>query len=124
LNKISIFSYKQIIKNISILGLVQIIIILVSIFRSKFIALTLGPIGFGLSGMFIYTINMISSATNFGLSSSAVRDISAAYESKNSNRISIITVVLSRLVLITGILGMIILVSVIIIILKHIYFYL
>ncbi len=108
MNKISIFSYKQIIKNISILGLVQIIIILVSIFRSKFIALTLGPIGFGLSGMFIYTINMISSATNFGLSSSAVRDISAAYESKNSNRISIITVVLSRLVLITGILGMII----------------
>jgi len=100
-------SYKQIIKATSIFGGLQVISILISIVRSKFIAVLLGPIGIGISGMLTATLGILSGLTNFGLGTSAVRDISAAYESGNTKRISIVANVLNRWVWITGFLGMI-----------------
>jgi O-antigen/teichoic acid export membrane protein len=100
-------SYKQILKAISIFGGVQVINIIISIVRSKFIAALLGPIGIGISGMLTATTGIISGLTNFGLGTSAVRDISAAYESGNTKRIAIVANVLHRWVWITGLLGMI-----------------
>jgi O-antigen/teichoic acid export membrane protein len=100
-------SYKQILKATSIFGGVQVINILISLVRSKFIAVLLGPIGIGISGMLTATTGIISGLTNFGLGTSAVRDISAAYESGNTKRIAIVTNVLNHWVSITGVLGMI-----------------
>jgi O-antigen/teichoic acid export membrane protein len=100
-------SYKQIIKATSIFGGVQVITILISIIRSKFIAVLLGPIGIGISGMLTATTGIISGLTNFGLGTSAVRDISSAFESGNTKRIAIVANVLNRWVWITGFLGMI-----------------
>lgn len=100
-------SYKQILKASSIFGGVQVINIIISIVRSKFIAVLLGPFGIGISGMLTATTGIISGLTNFGLGTSAVRDISAAYESGNTKRIAIVANVLHRWVWITGLLGMI-----------------
>jgi O-antigen/teichoic acid export membrane protein len=100
-------SYKQIIKATSIFGGVQLINIVISIVRSKFIAVLLGPVGIGISGMLTATIGIIAGLTNFGLGTSAVRNISAAYESGNAKRIAIISNVLNRWVWITGLLGMV-----------------
>jgi O-antigen/teichoic acid export membrane protein len=100
-------SYKQIIKATSIFGGLQVISILISIVRSKFIAVLLGPIGIGISGMLTATTGIISGLTNFGLGTSAVRDISSAYESGNIKRIAIVANVLNRWVWVTGLLGMI-----------------
>lgn len=100
-------AFNQILKSTSILGGVQIMNIIVLVIRSKFIAILLGPIGIGISGMLTATIGIISGMTNFGLGTSAIRDISVAFEKGNSNRISIITQVLNRWVWVTGLIGMI-----------------
>lgn len=101
-------SYRQIIKATSLFGGVQIFNILITIVRTKFIAILLGPLGMGISGLLTSTTSFISGLTNFGLSTSAVRDISSAYGSKDNERIIRTVSVFRKLVWITGLFGMII----------------
>jgi Membrane protein involved in the export of O-antigen and teichoic acid len=96
-------SYRQVMKATSIFGGVQVFNILIGILRSKFIAVLLGPTGMGVFGLLSSTVGMIASLTNFGLETSAVKDLSAA--SGNEIRISILAKVIRRLVWITGFLG-------------------
>lgn len=98
-------SYRQIMKATSIFGGVQVFNILIQIIRSKFIAILLGPAGMGIIGLFSSTIGIIGSLTNFGLGTSAIKDIAAADSTGNTQRISTIITVFRRLVWITGILG-------------------
>ena len=53
---------------------------MISIIRNKLIALILGPDGMGLMSLFNSTIKLVSDSTNFGLGMSAVRELSACYE--------------------------------------------
>jgi len=98
-------SYRQIMKATSIFGGVQVFNILISIIRSKVVAILLGPAGIGLVGLFNSTTLLISSLTNFGLGISAVKDIAAANESKDDLRIAKVVVVVRKLVWFTGLLG-------------------
>jgi O-antigen/teichoic acid export membrane protein len=98
-------SYRQIIKATSIFGGVQVFQIVIQIIRSKFIAILLGPAGIGTAGLFNSTISLISGIISFGLGSSAVKDIALAHGTGDETRVSIITVVLNRLILATGIIG-------------------
>ncbi len=100
-------SYKQIIKATSIFGGVQIIKIIVTIIRSKFIAVLLGPLGMGIAGLLTSTTSFISSLTNFGLETSAIKDISIAHSSEDIFRISRVVTVFRKLIWFTGLLGMI-----------------
>ncbi len=79
-------SYRQIMKATSIFGGVQVFNILISIIRSKVMAVLLGPAGIGILGLFNSTIVLLSSLTNFGLGISAVKDIAAARETKNERQ--------------------------------------
>lgn len=92
-------------KATSIFGGVQVFNILISIIRSKVMAVLLGPAGIGILGLFNSTIVLISSLTNFGLGISGVKDIAAANESKDTLRIAKIVGVVQRLVWFTGIFG-------------------
>ncbi|WP_273276746.1 O-antigen translocase [Maribacter polysiphoniae] len=98
-------SYRQIMKATSIFGGVQVFNIIISIIRSKVIAILLGPAGMGIAGLLTSTTALVSSLTNFGLGISAVKDIAAANESKNDRRIASVIIVMRRLVWITGLLG-------------------
>lgn len=98
-------SYRQIVKSTSIFGGVQIVQVIIGIIRSKFIAVFLGPVGIGISGLLTATIGLIAACTNFGLSTSAVKDISAAYGSNNNERLALVKTVFKRLVWLTGLLG-------------------
>lgn len=98
-------SYRQIMKATSIFGGVQVFQIIIQVIRSKFIAVLLGPTGMGISGLLTSTTGFITVLTNFGLGTSAVKDISAAHETGDQTLVSTITVVLQRLVWLTGILG-------------------
>ena len=98
-------SYRQIMKSTSIFGGVQIFQIVVTIISSKFIAVLLGPLGMGVASLLTTTMDFIGSLTNFGLGTSAIKNISAAYSSGNTNRLSTIVIVFRRLVWITGLLG-------------------
>lgn len=94
-------------KSTSIFGGVQMVRILVSIVQSKVIALLLGPTGMGIAGLFTSTSSLVEGLTNFGLRTSAVRDISEANESGDFTKVSRVIIVLRRLVWITGFLGLI-----------------
>jgi O-antigen/teichoic acid export membrane protein len=92
-------------KATSIFGGVQVILIIISIIRSKFIAILLGSAGLGILGLLTTSINLIGNLTNFGLATSAVRDVSSANNEADLNRVAIVITVLNRLVWITGLIG-------------------
>lgn len=89
-------------------GGVRVFQIIVGIIRNKIVAVLLGPLGMGISGLITSSTHFIASLTNFGLHTSAVRDISKSYTTNNIKEISITVKVLRRLVYFTGLLGTII----------------
>lgn len=98
-------SYRQIMKATSLFGGVQVFNIVITIIRTKFVAILLGPAGMGIAGLLNVTISLISKLTNFGLGTSAVKNISEAHGSGNIERVSKVITVLRRWVWITGLLG-------------------
>lgn len=101
-------SYSSIVKSIGLFGGVQVFNILTGIIKNKIIAVLLGPIGMGVSGMLVSTTSMISAATNLGLHTSAVRDVAKAYSTQDEKSVGTIITVLRKLIRLTGIAGMII----------------
>ena len=73
-------SYRHILKYTGIFGGVQGLNILMGVVRNKIVAVLLGTDGMGLISLFNSTVRLVSDATNLGLSMSAVRELSAAYE--------------------------------------------
>src|ERR1035437_6610360 len=104
-------SYRQIMKATSLFGGVQVFNIIISIIRSKFIAVLLGPIGMGIAGLLTSTSGLIGGLTNLGLGTSAVRDVSAANGTGNEIRIATVVTVLRRWVWATGTLGMLVMLA-------------
>lgn len=98
-------SYRQIMRATSIFGGVQVFKILISIVRTKIIAVLLGPEGMGIAGLFNSTTALVGALTNFGLGTSAVRNVAEANVTGNIIRISKVVTIFRRLVWITGILG-------------------
>lgn len=98
-------SYKDSLKATSLFGGVQIYNIIIGVIRSKFVAVLLGPEGMGITGLLFSTVGLITSLTNFGLGTSAVRDIAGANATGDTRRIALVIRVFRRLVWITGLLG-------------------
>jgi O-antigen/teichoic acid export membrane protein len=98
-------SYRQIMKATSLFGGVQVFNIIIQVIRSKFVAILLGPNGMGISGLLYSTIGLVKGFTDFGLGTSAVKDIAAANASGDQIKISTVATVIRRLVWITGTLG-------------------
>jgi O-antigen/teichoic acid export membrane protein len=101
-------SYRQIFKATSLFGGVQVFNIIISIIKSKFVALLIGPAGMGIAGLLTSTTQFITSLTNFGLGVSSVKNVAAAAATGDELRISTIVTVLRKLVWFTGLLGMIV----------------
>lgn len=101
-------SYNQILKATSIFGGVQAFQIIIRIVRAKFIAVLLGPTGMGIASLLGSTTQFIAAITNFGLGTSAVKEISAANATGELPEVSRKTAVVRRWVWITGLLGSII----------------
>lgn len=101
-------SYRQIMKATSLFGGVQVFNILISIIRSKAVAILLGPGGMGIMGMLSSTTGLITSLTSFGLGTSAVKNIAEANATGDLQRIAHITTIFKRLVWFTGLLGLIV----------------
>ena len=99
-------SYRQIFKATSLFGGVQVVIIIISIIKTKFIAIWLGTAGVGIIGLLTAPLALITSLTGLGLSISAVREISAAAGSGDQLHIAKTVKIFRRWVWFTGILGM------------------
>ncbi|MDD2476524.1 MAG: O-antigen translocase [Dysgonamonadaceae bacterium] len=98
-------SYKSVFKATSLFGGVQFYQILISIIKSKFVALLLGPYGVGIQGLLTSGTELIKQITSLGLSQSAVRNISEANATGKEETISKTIKVLRKLVWVTGLLG-------------------
>lgn len=104
-------SYRQIMKATSIFGGVQVFNIIISIIRSKFVALLLGPAGMGIMGLLTSTTGIIGNLTNFGLGTSAVKDIAVANSSDDQKRVEVVVTVVRRMVWITGVIGFLVMLA-------------
>lgn len=99
-------SYRQIFKATSLFGGVQVIVILIGIVKTKFIAIWLGTAGVGIMGLLTAPLSLIAALTGLGLSISAVREISEASGSSDQLHIAKTVKIFRRWVWLTGILGM------------------
>lgn len=98
--------YKQLLKSTTLFGGVQVFNIIVSILRSKAIAIFIGPAGMGIAGLFTSTIDVIFTATSLGLGTSGVKSISQDNsELKVNGEINKTISVLKQLMWYTGIFG-------------------
>jgi O-antigen/teichoic acid export membrane protein len=100
-------SYLHILKYTGLFGGVQGLNILVGIVRNKFVAMILGPDGMGLVSLFNSTIKLVSDSTNFGISMSAVKTLSEAFESDDDARKAAVVAMIRSWNLLTAILGMV-----------------
>lgn len=103
-------SYKSVIKTTSLFGGVQLIQIVLTMIRTKFVALYLGTTGVGFLSLLNTPLNLIASLSGFGINYSAVRDISESARNENINKISRTIISFRRLVLFTGLIGTIVVV--------------
>ena len=101
-------SYKQILKATSLFGGIQVITILVSIIKTKVAALLIGVAGIGIFGILTSTINFIEAFTRLGLDITLVKEIASSKKNEKDQSVLIGTSI--KLALITGILGLIIVV--------------
>lgn len=98
-------SYRNIIKNSSFFGGVQIINILITLIRGKFVAIILGPDGMGISALFNSSSNTIQRFSSLGLPQTITKDVADNTLSSDQKN-QIITTSL-RLINLTGLLGFI-----------------
>ena len=99
-------SYKQIFKATSIFGGIQVFNILISIIKSKIIALLLGPAGLGIISIFNSTSALLASFTNLGINISSVKYIATASQNENPNVLPKMVILIKKLLWVTGILGL------------------
>ncbi len=104
-------SYRQIMKATTLFGGVQVFGILISIIRSKVVAILLGTTGMGVIGLYQSTLGLVQSITGMGLSTSAVRDISEANGTSDTKRIASAVKTLRHWVWATGLFGSITILS-------------
>lgn len=100
-------SYNHILRYTGLFGGVQGLNILVGIVRNKLVAMILGPDGMGLISLFNSTIKLVSDSTNFGVSVSAVKNISEDLDSGDEQMLEEHIKFVRSFSLLVGLLGMI-----------------
>lgn len=99
-------SYEEAFKATSIFGGVQVFNVLISLVRSKIVAVLLGKEGMGMLGILQLPLGIVSLITEMGISASSVRDIAKAQSSGDEKKISRTVKTVRRWVWATGVLGM------------------
>lgn len=98
-------SYRQILTSSALSGASTLINALISLVRTKIMALMLEPAGFGLLGLFGSITDLAVSLAGLGVSSSAVRQIAEAASSEDMPRIASTLALVRRINLALGLVG-------------------
>ena len=96
---------RQIFKNTALFSGVQVYNIFISLVRSKFVAIYLGPAGMGVANLLSSPLTVISTISGLGLTSSAVRDISEANSNNDLSKIGRTIYIVRKWFVFTGLLG-------------------
>ena len=99
-------SYQQILKTTSLFGGVQFFTIIISVVRTKLIAVFIGPAGMGIIALLNSTLGVISSVSGLGTETSAVKNISENYKNNDIKTVSKTIHIVKRIVFFTGLSGM------------------
>lgn len=103
--KDSVSTYRRIVKSTGLFGGVQVIGIICSFIKVKFIAVWLGAEGVGIINLYNAALDMISAITGLGLRQSTVRDVSKAASRGNESQLSEIILVVRRWSWFVGLVG-------------------
>jgi PST family polysaccharide transporter len=101
-------SYRQIFKSTALVGGAQVANILLGIVRTKVLAILLGPSGMGISGMYQAATGLVGTLAGFGIGTAGVRQIAEAAGTGDENRIARTAGTLRRTSLLSGLLGMLV----------------
>ncbi|RXM43830.1 oligosaccharide flippase family protein [Flavobacterium sp. YO64] len=99
-------SYQDILKTTSVFGGVQFFLILISVIRTKLIAVFIGPAGMGIVALLNSTLSVLNSISGLGIETSAVKSISENYKNDDIKTVSKTIQIVKKIVFITGIVGM------------------
>jgi O-antigen/teichoic acid export membrane protein len=99
-------AYQQILKTTSLFGGVQFFTIIISVIRTKLIAVFIGPAGMGVIALLNSTLGLISSISGLGIETSAVKNISENYKNEDLKTVSKTIHIVKRIVFLTGLFGM------------------
>jgi len=99
-------SYRNIVKATSLFGGVQVFTILITMVRTKFVAVLLGTAGVGIINLLNSPLTFIAGLTGLGISYSVIRDISQSVESGDEVKLARTLISFRRIVIVTGLIGM------------------
>jgi PST family polysaccharide transporter len=99
-------AYRGILKTTSLIGVSSLISMLISMVRTKFVAILLGPSGVGLMGVYSNITGMVGTVFGMGIGTSGVRQIAEAHGAGDDDRLARTVKTLRRTFLLTGLLGM------------------
>ena len=98
-------SYSSILKSSSLIGGSEALTFLIGMITTKAVAVFLGPLGVGLSGTYGSILTLATRLSDFGISSSGVREIAAAIGSRDDAIVGRSVCTLRRICWLTGLLG-------------------
>jgi O-antigen/teichoic acid export membrane protein len=98
-------SYLQIVKTTSLFGGVQFFNMLISIIRTKLIAVFIGPEGMGVISLLTAALGIIGGTTGIGIETSAVKHVAGNFKKDDLNSVATTVSIVKKLVLFSGIFG-------------------
>lgn len=102
--------YSGAFKSTFIYGCVQLVSALLSVIRTKLIAVLLGPLGYGVVSLYNTAINLVFSLTNLGFQNSVVRDVAYYDLLDNKERIKNYLYSICKWIYGLGILGLLVMI--------------
>jgi O-antigen/teichoic acid export membrane protein len=100
-------SYRNVVKATSIFGGVQAYQIFINLVKAKFVALFLGVVGMGISGLFVSTLAIVFTIAGLGISFSATREVSQASHEEDLEKLNKIYTIFSHWLYFASFLGFI-----------------
>ena len=104
-------SYRSVLKTTSLIGGSSLINLLISMVKNKFVAILLGPSGFGLMSVFGTITVLVGTISGMGVAISGVRQIAEAQGIGDQEQVARVVKTLRRTVWATGLLGLIFMVA-------------
>jgi O-antigen/teichoic acid export membrane protein len=98
-------AYHQIVKTTSLFGGVHFFTIIISIIRTKLIAIFIGPAGMGIITLLNSAVNVLGGISGLGIETSGIKHISGNYKNNDLSSISKVAAIVKKLALFTGVLG-------------------
>jgi O-antigen/teichoic acid export membrane protein len=98
-------TYGQILKSSALIGASSAITIVISLVRTKVMALLLGPSGFGLLSLFGSIVELAVAVASMGINNSGVRQIAEAAGSEDARRTARTAKILRYTAIVLGIIG-------------------